>query len=386
MAEVMAAWLLAAALGGATASAEVELHGFAEFAAASRLAEDEAIERDLVLEEARAQLQLAAWGERAEARVRLDFLHDGVFDEALLEVREAVVSATLSDAVELKAGRQILTWGTGDLLFVNDQFPKDYVSFFSGRDDEYLKAPSDALKLSVFLGGTTLDLVWLPSFEPDVFLSGRRLSIGLPPGAVLAPREPEADLGESELAARAARTFGSTEAALYAYLGRHGQPVGLEEGVPVFPRLVNLGASVRRPLAGGIVWAEGAWADTEAPDAEGNAPPDAFRGFAGWERELARDLTAAVQAFVELPEAGPSRTLLTLRLTRLARQQTVRLSLFGFLSPDDGDGHLRPSVRYDFTDDLAITAGANLLWGDDGTELGRLEDNTNVYARVRYSF
>ena len=73
-------------------------------------------------------------------------------------------------------GRQILTWGTGDLVFINDLFPKDWVSFFIGRDVEYLKAPSDALKVSAFSGWANLDLVYTPRFDADRFIDGRRLS------------------------------------------------------------------------------------------------------------------------------------------------------------------------------------------------------------------
>jgi hypothetical protein len=41
-----------------------------------------------------------------------------------------------------------LDWA--DLIFINDLFPKDWESFFIGRDTEYLKAPSDAAKISLF--------------------------------------------------------------------------------------------------------------------------------------------------------------------------------------------------------------------------------------------
>ena len=50
----------------------------------------------------------------------------------------------------------------GDLLFINDLFPKDWVSFFVGRDDEYLKAPSDSLKASFFNELFNLDFVYTP--------------------------------------------------------------------------------------------------------------------------------------------------------------------------------------------------------------------------------
>ncbi|WP_288372311.1 hypothetical protein [uncultured Marinobacter sp.] len=65
---------------------------------------------------------------------------------------------------------------TGDLVFINDLFPKDWVSFFIGRDVEYLKAPSDALKVSAFSSWANLDLVYTPRFDADRFIDGRRLS------------------------------------------------------------------------------------------------------------------------------------------------------------------------------------------------------------------
>ena len=76
----------------------------------------------------------------------------------------------------MSAGRQVLTWGTGDLLFLNDLFPKDFVSFFIGRDDEFLKAPSNSLKFSSFARAANLDLVWTPIFASDRYITGERLS------------------------------------------------------------------------------------------------------------------------------------------------------------------------------------------------------------------
>jgi len=79
------------------------------------------------------------------------------------------------DFVDVKIGRQVLTWGTGDLLFVNDLFPKDWKSFFCGRDTEYLKAFSDAAKISVFFDLVNIDLVYMPLFNGSDYIDGDRL-------------------------------------------------------------------------------------------------------------------------------------------------------------------------------------------------------------------
>ncbi len=380
--------VLAVIAAGAPTSlqAQVEVHGFAELDTAARLQDDPAMESDFTLQEARAQLKLEAFGDLAEAHVKLDFVRDELLGETRIEVREAYVTATLGESVELRAGRQILTWGTGDLLFLNDLFPKDYIAFFVGQDDEYLKAPSNSVKLDLFAGDTTFSLVWTPIYTSDVFPTGEVLSIGLPEGMVLEAKAPPKRLGEGEFAGRIARTAGSTELAAYGYYGRLPQPMGIDEsGMPFFPRLWQAGASIRRPLFGGIFWLEGAWGATEG-DPNETVPEDAGHAFAGFEREMAKDFTVGVQVQVDAPREGDSRTQLTLRLTKLARRQTVRIGFFGFYSPDDKDGHLRPSISYDLSDSVRLTAGANIMWGDATTPFGQLEKNTNAYARVRYSF
>jgi hypothetical protein len=109
-------------------------------------------ESNFSLGEIRAQIEAEKTWDRAMVRVTFDLLYDEVAEErdvnlekgrGWFDLREAFVSARATSFLDLKLGRQILTWGTGDLVFINDLFPKDYVSFFIGRDTEYLKAPSE---------------------------------------------------------------------------------------------------------------------------------------------------------------------------------------------------------------------------------------------------
>ncbi|MFQ5451821.1 MAG: outer membrane lipoprotein-sorting protein [Nitrospinaceae bacterium] len=82
-----------------------------------------------------------------------------------------------------------------------------------------------------------------------------------------------------------------------------------------------------------------------------------------------------------------NRHVTTVRLTWLVYQQNVRISLFTFYSPSDGDAHLRPSVLYKITDSWTATLGANIFAGpSQKTFFGQLVDNNNIYARVRYSY
>ena len=386
-------------------------YGFIEGAYAGRVGSDPAIAEEATLSELRMQLE----GERRigdfAARLKGDVWVDAVEDGVRGDLREANLEGTLAEDTDIRIGRQILTWGTGDLVFLNDLFPKDYVSFFSGRNDEYLKAPSDALRLSWY-GPVNVDIVWMPVADPNRYIEGDRLSYFSPlAGARVATTvDPDArdELGDdSEFALRVYQTRDGVEYAGYAYTGYDKQPSAVDpaSGTAYFPRLSVAGASVRSPLGEGIGNLETAW--YEAEDDAGtdpNRPNDQLRFLAGYSHEPIANLTLGWQYYLEwtqdhdalldnLPDPqrryAPEeyRHVLTNRVTWQLLQQDLTLSLFTFYSPSDADWYLRPRARYRFSDRLYGTVGGNLFGGeDDWTFHTQLEDNSNLYARLRYSF
>ena len=128
----------------------------------------------------------------------------------------------------------------------------------------------------------------------------------------------------------------------------------------------------------------------------------AIKYLAGYERDFPKDLRVGVQYFVEemldfdefKANAGSGdvprdefRQLLTLRVTKLFWQQTLEASVFVFYSPTDSDTHLRQRLAWQINDQWKLTIGANIFFGKaDWTEFGQLEDNGNLYIRLRRSF
>ena len=379
------------------ALAQPEIWGFAEYAAGIRAADTPDGLPETMLNEARVQLQGEAYGDAGEAHFAVDFLADRVTDTEDVVLREGWVKVDLGASVELRAGRQPATWGTGDLLFINDLFPKDYVSFFTGREDAYLKSPVDAVRLNVFAGPWQLDVVASPEFSPDLTPTGARLDFFAL--AAVPVRRPDGSAGDGEIAARLRRTFGSWEAAAYGYRGFWKAPVGLardDAGQPaaaVHPRLTTAGASLRGPLRGGVAWVEGGWWNS-TEDADGtdpDVPNSELQALAGYERSLWSDFTAGVQGYVrhvrDLPAgADAERWLTTLRVRQLLRRQTVDVSGFLFLSPTDDDAYVRLAVSYDVDDAVRVTLGGNLFTGDADTPFGSNDANDSVYLRTRMSF
>jgi hypothetical protein len=315
--------------------------------------------------------------------------------------------------MDLKLGRQTLTWGTGDLLFVNDLFPKDWKSFFIGRDDEYLKAPSDAVKISMFLDLFDFDLVYSPTFNASEYIDGTRLSywnsmLGRTAGRdfIFDDIERNSYFRDDEYAVRLSKNIGSIELGFYGYNGFWKTPEGLDgETVKLwYPELSVYGASARGALWGGIGNLEVGYYDSH-DDSNGDDPlvrNSEIRTLAGFERELAHDLTGGFQYYLEwmqeydtykstLPAGTVAkdeyRHVLTLRLTRLLMNQNLRLSLFTYYSPSDQDGYFRPKVHYKVTDQWAVETGANIFFGKYyNTFFGQFQYNTNAYAGIRWSF
>ncbi len=390
----------------------IDATAFIEARAGWRLHED-ANEKDMSIGEVRLQADLSrdfGWG---IFKFKGEAVGDQVLEEGRAELRELNLLFSPSDNVDVKIGRQILTWGTGDLLFINDNFPKDWKSFFIGRDDEYLKAPSDAVMVSVFLPAVNVDLVYAPVFANSRYIEGERLSywnplLGRTAGRDFIFADDERNrMGEdADYALRAYRTFGDTEAALYVYHGFWSTPEGLDAatGRLVYPRLTVVGASLRRPVAGGIGNIEAGYYDSRQ-DQAGDDPlirNSEARFLIGFEHELGPDFTGGVQYYLEwmqdyadyertLPPGSAKkdeyRSLFTLRLTKLLWNQNLTLSLFVYYSPTDQDSYWRPKATYKLTDQWTVEAGANLFFGShDFTFWGQFEDNSNAYAAVRYAF
>ena len=107
-----------------------EISGFWELKTGLRLQEDP-YEKDFSLGETRLQLETQRSFNEFLGSFTADFIYDPVFDhhsvdleegEGLLDLREANIIFSPIDSMDVKFGRQILTWGIGDMLFVNDLF------------------------------------------------------------------------------------------------------------------------------------------------------------------------------------------------------------------------------------------------------------------------
>jgi len=408
-------FLLPLLSAGTAKSQDLSLNGFVEGAFGGRIQTNSLLgSREYTLNETRLQLKFSHYGDNGEFYSAIDILGDNVGGgSASTRIQEAYFQFSFGDRADMKVGRQILTWGTGDLLFINDLFPKDYVSFFIGREDQYLKLPSDAIKAGFYTPYFDMDVIAMPVFASNRLPNGMRLSYFNPLAGssvgesnLPAPVEPDAKFSKSEFAARMYRYFGSYQGAGYVFRGFYKDPMGVDPmlGAMYYPELSAYGASIRGPLLSGVISMEYGYYDsrTDRDGVNPLIPNSQHKYLVGFERQWWSDFTMGMQYYGEymldhdkyagsLPAGAPVfdqlRQVFTTRLTQMMHYQTINLSLFAFYSTTDKDWHVRPNVSYKYSDQVSLTLGGNFFGGEKmHTLFGQFENNNNVYARFRYYF
>lgn len=343
------------------------------------------------------------------AKAKLDFFHDAAVEgKADATVREAYFTLH-SERADAKIGRQIITWGLGDLVFINDVFPKDWTAFIVGRPIEYLKKGVDAAKIGLYSDAVNGELAIIPNFEPDTLPDSERLIYyPFPAPAVNNTLEPNMQLSNTEVALKLYRTIKEWDSAVYFYNGFYRSPASHMDtsasATYYYPRLKVYGASTQGSAFGGVASLEaGYYASSDKNGGNPEIENSQLRYLAAFQKAFEGDLFAGIQYYAEkmlhygnyiknLPTGysakDETRELYSIRLTKLLHYQTVKLSLFTFYSPTDKDYFINPEIKYNISDNLWTSLGANIFDGgkEKTTFLGQFDKDDNVYVIVRYEF
>jgi len=368
--------------------------------------------KDFKWAEERLQLKVSADKGPFYFFLKTDVSYDHIDNEDDLEFRDAYLDY-LSGSWDLRLGRQIITWGTGDLIFINDIFPKDYEAFFSGRPMEYLKTGSDAIKIGIYPSFASAELVIIPIFEPNNFPLNSRFRMFDPMPSVTKrdKKKPSTSLENTEIALRIYRDIAGFDTSLYFYRGFFRQQSLFPDSLSAptmltlsHPELSVYGASIQGRAMDGIISMETGFYDSRE-DRSGTdpfVPNQNVKYLLGYQRQLWEDFTTGVQYYVlymlnheeykgslpmGFPEEREWQDLITVRLTHLFLHQTLKFSFFSFWSLSDGDYMLIPEVKYNFTDNIWAALGANIFGGGEAwNQFGSLDENDNVNVQMRYEF
>lgn len=328
-----------------------------------------------------------------------DIYHDAVIDTSDVDIREAYLFLRPHKNIDIKLGRQIVLWGTGDMLYVNDFSPKSWDSGFIGREDEYGKLPSDTLRINGYFGKHHFDFVSNLRFQPDKTPTSDRFFVYDPiTNGFIGNAKGSNNIydhgwfTDMTYALRYGYEYNGYEFNAYLYNGYWTIPS--EYLLPpvnnyTYSRLDAYGGSIQGNLAQGIANIEVAYYDSK-DDQSGDNPlinNSLFRSLVGYEQEISKNFSAGVQVLHDVIEKDEDYRLYTLRLTRFLLQQTLKLSSFTYYSPSADDVFWKLNADYQYNDEWNIYLGTNFFSGKHtNTFFGSVQDNSNLFFGLRYNY
>jgi hypothetical protein len=340
-------------------------------------------------------------GDELDATGRLVTGYDSAVQEDLTKVREAFVGWTPSGSWNLRVGRQVLTWGVSDYLYVNDIFPKNYDAFFSGATFDRIKEPVDALRAVGRWNSADVEVVVSRSRTDEGPLA-QRFAATFPTRVASELHDDNA----ADVAVRLSRHVSGWDLSGYlaSFRSREGRffvsPAGLSYDTP---RTSHVGVSIAGNFAAGVMWAEAAWRqadDKQSGVVSRYSVGHSLKSIIGYAREIGADSTISSQLHLErpldrrrygqtlAPGVRPVDSVIStwyLRAERRWMNQTLRAGLQCFLG-NEGDSHFNPFAHWSPADGWSVEAGANALSGRPDTRLGAIRDDSNLYVLTRYSF
>lgn len=337
--------------------------------------------------------------------------------EINLKLRQAYLDIYFNK-FDIRLGKQQIIWGKADGVFITDIIsPKD-LSEFLLPDFEEIRIGVDALKLNYYLGDHTLELVWLPRFQPTIFAeptsiwAPKMMDFPIEPTFDYSNVQIESKLSNSEIAAKYSALTSAIDFELMAgylwddnptnHIRKQIDPVTRQINrlivLPQYHRLTMGGGSFSTTLGAWVLRGEGAYYNgkffnsTNPVYTDGTVQKDYVHYLLGLDYSL-WDIRLSGQFIQEAildyePEIYQDEynNMATFLASRDFLRETVNLQLFVYYGFNNEDALVRPKLTYDFADGFEILLGANIFTGHSEGWFGQYKKNDMVYAKIKYSF
>lgn len=371
---------------------------------------------DWVMANRRLRLQTSKVNDNGGLYIKLDTVRDDISEKTNIELREARISYTLLKNVDLNIGKQVNTWGVGDLIFINDLFPKNWIANFNGSDTEQMKLSGSSIRISSYFSNSSFDIVYHPKFTPDKTPTGYYFSVYNPNSNSIvkysnedSSYKSESRENSGEVSSMLKFNFSGHELAFYGYHGFYKSPKGLkiDDGqlVSYHPRLNVYGLSYEGQVGPGILTFEsGLYNSIEDSDGKNRLIENSLvKGLVGYRLDFSESLSFGLQWYQEYMlnydeyklsissaryRKKKAQNTYTARLTLKLMQETLFFNVFCYLRPEDRDSFVKMEVSKKVDNNLLLIFGSNIFTGNrnyKSREFGMLKGDSNIFGRIRYS-
>jgi hypothetical protein len=325
-------------------------------------------------------------------KIESDYPVDLLFWETYIEMNQFIW-----ENLDLKIGKQRIAWGTADKFNPTDNLnPDDFTDFLDFGE----KTPTLALKGSYYLGDYTITGVWLPFLEPVLLPRGGTQSLlGQAPARVALPVK---TLQNGMFALKLSGIVANMDYSLSYFKGFDDIPIEIDKSdglVMGFPEIQVVGLDFAGEFSAIGLWGEGAlfFPEEVKSDTDVVLSNDPYLKYTfGVDYTFRNGIYIEAQyvhGFFTERGRGNLHDYLVASLERKFLNDDLKLSIGGALEVKDienvkeGNGTgLFPEISYHPIDDLELTAGAFLLWGEKETLFGGWRDLDQVYFKTKFSF
>ena len=308
--------------------------------------------------------------------------------------------------LEVKAGRQIITWGVADGLRITDLIsPMDYTEFMANDYDD-IRVPVNAINLKYPGESFSAEVVFVP--VPEYFV--------LPtsednPWQMTAPNGMQLDLSgtpakrikNSEVGGRLRFFLENLDFSLTALHTYNKSPVTVLKIDPqqtpiikgVYEPMNVVGGDVSIPAGELVIRGEIAFYFGE-PIALKNMMDywhrSSFNGLIGvdWYAGdnwtfMAQYMHKTIMDYRSVLGTEQNTSMLTARISKEILNNTLKLSVYGIYDVDNVGFYIRPAADYLLSDQITVSLGGDWLGGRRGT-FKTYKKNTQLWVKGKYFF
>jgi hypothetical protein len=317
----------------------------------------------------------------AGAFVSANLIHNAILkDRSGFQLREAYGYYS-DDHWDVRAGRQIITWGVADGLRLTDIIsPMDYTEFLA-QDYDDIRIPVGGLRLRYSREKWCFEAVAIPvsSFFELPTDDNNPWSVGpIPIGD-----EPTRRLCNMEYGGRLSFFLSGIDFSLSALHTWNKMPV-ICDGIGQYQRMTMLGADCSIPAGQFVIRGEFAQYLDEQQTFGRSSSTNALLGidwYAGNDWSLSAQYAHKYVSSGDLRNTG----LATLRISKDLLHNTLSLQSFAYVDVTNGGIYNRLSADYALNDQLHATLGCDFFHADRGT-FTVYDNNSEVFVKLKYSF
>ena len=315
------------------------------------------------------------------AYISANLVHNAILrDRSGLQLREAY--AYYSDQHwDLRAGRQIITWGVADALRLTDIIsPMDYTEFLA-QDYDDIRIPVGALRLRYSREKWSAEVVAIPvsSFFELPTDDKNPWSVG----ALPIEEEPKHRIYNMEYGGRLSFFLSGIDFSLSALHTWNKMP-DFTNGIGEFHRLTMLGADCSIPLGQFVI--RGEFADYLNGQTS-NIKHQTSNFLLGVDWYAGNEWSLSAQYAHQYVTKGAHRNsgLATFRISKNLLHNALALQSFAYIDVTNGGIYNRLSADYALNDQLHAMLGFDYFHADRG-QFVVYNKNSEIFVKLKYNF